>query len=299
MHTTNTKLTTPAGTLKRALLLAPLVAAGALALPAAGAHGHAGAASRPSAARTAALPHITITAKDWSMAGPARVPAGYVRFTIVAPPGPPSQAFVALLKPGMSRAQAAAVLKKADFGAITTLMTAMGGPASLGGAADDILDLQAGDGDYAIFTITQDAKGVSHARYTFISVAPAAKPATEPASTVTVHEMDMKFKLPRTLPSGDVTLKIVNMGPSIHETVLARLHQGKTVKQLASYLSQQNPSGPPPADFIGGAAAMASGHTQWATERLTPGAYVAVCFMPDKQGKPHIADGMITPFAVR
>lgn len=122
---------------------------------------------------------------------------------------------------------------------------------------------------------------------------------TEPAATTVIAERDMRFKLASTLPAGDVIRKIVNHGPSAHETILARLHHGATLETFKAYLKQQNPSGPSPADILGLGAIMTGGHTQFAPFHLTTGTYVLLCFVSDKHGVPHVMDGMIKSFEVR
>jgi len=56
----------------------------------------------------------------------------------------------------------------------------------------------------------------------------------------------------------------------------------------------------PPAVPVGGAQAMAIGQSNFVELELTPGQYVALCFVPDPAtGQPHLVLGMITSFAVR
>jgi hypothetical protein len=249
------------------------------------------------AASASAITDVKIAAKGWVLSAPAHIPAGLVRFTVNGSTSPMgTMAIVAALNPGVSQANAIAALKSGDEKSILQVLTPLGGPAGTG-TPQTILSLKAGS--YVAFDVEQDAKGNSHASYSFFTVAPSSAPVVDPASTVTVTELDMKFRVAATVPAGNVTLKIVNRGPSIHETILAKLHAGTTLDDLKAYLKQQNPSGPPPVDVVGIGALMASGHTQWAQSHLTPGTYVLLCFVPDKHGVPHVMDGMIKSFEVR
>lgn len=253
---------------------------------------HAGAAAPT-------ITDVTIAAKNFSVSAPATIPAGLVRFTLTGVTNPMgTTAMVGAFRAGTTQAAVISVLNKGDFGPMLKALLPVGGPAVAGASAgSDILTLKAGK--YVVFNIEQDAKGKSHAVYKFFDVSPSSTPVVEPASNATINELDMKFRVPASIAAGEVTLKIVNKGPSIHETVLAKLHAGTTVKALENYLKQQNPSGPPPADFVGLASAMAPGLTQYASTNLTSGTYVLICFMPDKHGLPHVADGMIKSFNVR
>lgn len=246
----------------------------------------------------AALPHVTITARTWTIAAPARLPAGLVRVTLNSPPNAQAgMAMIGRLKTGVSKAAVAAALKTGDPAKIMASVSLLGGPMG-SGSADAVVTLS--PATYVAFNIGQDAKGKPHSDYGFFSVGAAASPqAGEPSSAATVHELDYKFRLPQTLPSGRVWLKVVNAGPSMHEFVVGRIHAGKTYQDVLSYIKQANPAGPPPVDIVGGAAAMDAKQTQWVAATLTSGNYVAVCFMPDKHGNPHVADGMIKQFTVR
>lgn len=247
---------------------------------------------------TAALPHVTITTRTWTIAAPARLPAGLVRFTLISPPGTQDgMAIIGRLNAGVSKATAAAALKTGDPGKIMASLTLLGGPMG-SGSADAVVTLS--PATYVAFNIGQDAKGKPHSDYGFFTAGSASSPQSgQPSSAATVRELDYKFRLPQTLPSGHVWLKVVNAGPSMHEFIVARIHAGKSYQDVVSYIKQANPAGPPPVDIVGGAAAMGAKQTQWVTATLTPGRYVAVCFMPDKHGNPHIADGMIKQFTVR
>jgi hypothetical protein len=58
---------------------------------------------------------------------------------------------------------------------------------------------------------------------------------------------------------------------------------------------------PSPAEFIdmGGIAPISKDQTVYAEFNLEPGAYVAVCFMPDKEtGMPHALKGMVVVFEI-
>jgi hypothetical protein len=61
----------------------------------------------------------------------------------------------------------------------------------------------------------------------------------------------------------------------------------------------QKPDGPPPFSDAGGIGALMAGKSGWFDIELTPGNYIALCFVPSPTtGKAHFAMGMITPFSV-
>jgi hypothetical protein len=71
---------------------------------------------------------------------------------------------------------------------------------------------------------------------------------------------------------------------------------------VAAYLKlsdAQQSQTPPPADPFAGIQAMGPGGTGWFSMDLTPGTYVALCFVPDDEtGQPHAAMGMVKFFNV-
>lgn len=63
---------------------------------------------------------------------------------------------------------------------------------------------------------------------------------------------------------------------------------------------RQSREGAPPFEYMGGLQAIDSGRTGWAGLDLSPGEYIALCFVPDPaSGKPHIELGMVASFRVR
>lgn len=118
-----------------------------------------------------------------------------------------------------------------------------------------------------------------------------------PPPVVTFTASDFAFQGPDTIPSGVVTLRLVNHGPSLHHVQLMQLGEGKTYDSLMAAL--RNP-GPPPAwaRFVAGPNPPAPGDSSEITESLRPGHYAMICEIPDERGVPHIAMGMMKPLVV-
>jgi len=58
--------------------------------------------------------------------------------------------------------------------------------------------------------------------------------------------------------------------------------------------------GPPPGQPIGGVAPLGRGQSNDLVVDLAPGEYGLFCFVPDaKDGKPHVAHGMLRQITVR
>lgn len=130
--------------------------------------------------------------------------------------------------------------------------------------------------------------------------ATCARPAPQAAApnVVTVIASDYAFAGPDTIPAGVTTLRMVNSGREPHQAGLIRVDSGKTIAELEVAMSA--PGAPLSwAVFVGGANMVVSGDTSNATQLLTPGRYVLICFIPSPDGKPHFVKGMVRPLVVK
>jgi hypothetical protein len=103
------------------------------------------------------------------------------------------------------------------------------------------------------------------------------------------------------LPSGDTTLLLDNKGAQWHHFLVSELADGKTVEDAKKFFSSQGGNGPPPIDQenVIGSTVMDGGKSQIVDVNLTPGDYVAYCFVSDKQGgPPHVVKGMVSGVTV-
>ena len=94
-----------------------------------------------------------------------------------------------------------------------------------------------------------------------------------------------------------MTYKVVNDGPQPHELNILKLAPGATVDDMRAW--EANPSTPPPFEAVGGMNGLSRGVDGFMTVDLQPGAYVAICHIPDPgSGVPHSHLGMIRAFSV-
>jgi uncharacterized cupredoxin-like copper-binding protein len=92
--------------------------------------------------------------------------------------------------------------------------------------------------------------------------------------------------------------RFVNNGSQAHEFVVMRLNDGKTLGDALPYL-QAGFQGDKPLTFEGGSGGVEPGHTGFVDLSLTPGQYVAMCFITDPASHRHHAElGMVAPFSV-
>ena len=119
-----------------------------------------------------------------------------------------------------------------------------------------------------------------------------------PAPDVTMTLDDYTFTTSAPITSATKTIRIKNAAAQSHEVVIMKLDAGVTPEQFLQAL--EKPQGPPPGKILGGVTGIAKGRTIDLTATFTPGDYTLLCFVPDaKDGKPHIAHGMVKNFSVK
>lgn len=119
-----------------------------------------------------------------------------------------------------------------------------------------------------------------------------------PAPDVTMTLDDYTFNTSAPITTATKTIRIRNAAAQSHEVVIMKLDAGVTPEQFLQAL--EKPQGPPPGKILGGVTGIAKGRTIDLTATFTPGDYTLLCFVPDaKDGKPHIAHGMVKNFTVK
>ena len=121
--------------------------------------------------------------------------------------------------------------------------------------------------------------------------------AATSSRVITVRATEFAFDMPKSIPAGPTTFRLVNNGKEFHHLSIIKLEQGKTLADFTEAVK----SGKPPewAVAVGGPNAAVPGQTIAATMNLEAGEYVAICFIPSPgEQAPHAAKGMIAPLTV-
>ena len=184
-----------------------------------------------------------------------------------------------------------------------------GGPASDTGAASSVgIDLP--EGRYAVVATVhggehhegEEAAPPAPPMYATVALeVTAGEETTEaPQADVRVPMVDFAFALPADIQAGAQTWEVVNQGQQIHHLVLMKLQEGKTMEDVQRFMETQE--GEPPADEVGHTNVLSPGASNYIDVDLTPGTYLALCFMPDHlgdaTGQPHVMLGMMQNFTV-
>lgn len=269
-------------------------------------------------AREQTIPEVTITATDFAFSLPDTIPGGLVRVHFVNNGKEPHHAQFVRLNDGVSSQQFDSLLDavlqavptegEAAFGRLFQLATLAGGPAVIepGAQEEVVTDLPAGNYRvYCFFALPGEQPHIMKGmRKALVVTAPAGQQPAAPVADARVELRDFAIEIPD-LKAGRTVLEVANAGPEPHEMNIVRL-KGISVQQFMAMVAAPPDSsappaaGPPPFEFVGGSQGIMPGKTEWVTLDLTPGDYVALCFIPSPahQGMPHVALGMFKAFTI-
>jgi hypothetical protein len=126
----------------------------------------------------------------------------------------------------------------------------------------------------------------------------AATPAAAPTK-ITMTAKDYSFDMPQTVPAGLVDITMNNVGNEPHQANLGRLNQGMTHDQVLAAAQKDPMHILPLMTFVGGPNVVNGGQSQEVILNLSPGDYVATCFVLTKDHKAtHVTKGMVMFFQV-
>jgi uncharacterized cupredoxin-like copper-binding protein len=259
-------------------------------------------ANNPKSAKTNV---VTVTASDYAFQAPDTIAAGRTTFHLVNKGPDFHHIWLIKLEQGKSLKDLVAATKTP--GPLPKWAVDVGGPNTPmpGGEASATLDLEAGH--YVMACVIPAAKdGQPHFMKGMVKeltvtprrgVEQAGKTvAPAPDVVMTLDDYDFRFSAPIT--SATKTIRLRNVAAQTHEAVIVKLERGATAEQFIA--AMEKPQGPPPGTLVGGITGIAKGRTVDIATSFTPGDYALVCFVPDaKDGKPHLAHGMVKPFSVK
>jgi hypothetical protein len=254
--------------------------------------------------RTKAAPRVvTITARDYAFESPDTVAAGVTALRLLNRGTELHHIALFRLDGGHTMADFYAALKAG--GPPPSWVYAVGGPNSPVPGGESVAALDLKPGHYAVTCFIPSKDGMPHvmkgmskelvvAAPTRAAVTPVRVAA--PANTITLS--DYHFAIAHPITAGTHTIRIANAAEQSHEIFVVKLVPGKTAHEMAEWA--EHADGPPPGEPLGGTTGMAKGEWNDVTIAFTPGEYALLCFWPDaKDGKPHVAHGMLSQFTIR
>lgn len=251
------------------------------------------------AARPAAKPNVVnVTGEDYKFDAPDVIPAGMTEFRFTNKG--PSLHHLAVLKLNGGKTVDDLRGALANPGPLPSWVKEYGGANAPVPGEESNVTLNLAPGNYALICFV-DIGGPPHFAKGMVRplrVVPPKNAAPAPTANVTMTLFDYNFRLSNPIRAGTRTIRVRNAGKQHHEVQLVQLAPGKTVKDVLDWLGK--PEGPPPGKAIGGVAGMEAGMTEYFTANFAPGRYGLICFLPDaKDGKPHLAHGMVKAITVK
>jgi hypothetical protein len=115
------------------------------------------------------------------------------------------------------------------------------------------------------------------------------------------HGDEYRFEVPESVPEGPTRIELVNEGREPHHAQVFRLDDGAAMADLEAALATGEPAALlEVGGFVGGTALVSPGGQSRADAvlDLEAGDHALLCFVPDAEGVPHLAHGMVRPFEV-
>jgi hypothetical protein len=244
---------------------------------------------------------ITVTASDYGFQAPDSMAAGAVTVQLVNNGKELHQAQLIKLEQGKTLNDVAQLLK--GGGPIPSWIKFVGGPNGIAPGQETQATAALSPGNYAYICLIPSPDGTIHAakgmaRPFTVTEGSSTTASQIPPADVTIKLLDYDFQPSQPLKAGRQRIMVENAGPQPHEVVLLKLAPGKTTEDFGRW-AEHGMKGPPPAQPLGGVTLLDKGGRGSFTADLTPGDYGFICFYPDqKDGKPHLAHGMMKTFKV-
>lgn len=242
---------------------------------------------------------VVVTARDFAFQAPDTIAAGVTEFRLhnVGP----SLHHVTLLRLGEGKTLADLYHAMGPGAPLPVWAVLIGGPNSPAPGAWASATLSLTPGHYAMICVIPDSAGVPHLAHGMakeVVVTGTAKGAL-PRADLSVNLLDYAFKWSRVPRAGKQSWLLSNGATQPHEMLVVRLAPGKTAQAFLAWV-ETGFRGSAPGTAMGGVAAMAPGEENVIDLDLAPGRYALICFVPDaRDGKPHVAHGMVEEFEVR
>ena len=259
--------------------------------------------TREAYARTpaAAANLVTVTASEFAFAAPATIPAGLTTVRLVNQGAEMHHVQLVRLAAGHT-VQELMELARTEGEPMPEWATFVGGPNVHAPGAHSDATVQLEPGEYALVCFIPSPDGVPHIAKGMVkalTVTPANSEAQAATPDVRMTLTDYAFGIEPEIAAGRRTVEITNTAAQPHEVALMKLAPGKTPQDMLAWL-QAGMQGPPPAMPIGGTSFLSQGERNQITADFEPGEYALFCFVPDaRDGKPHVAHGMMRQISVR
>ena len=247
---------------------------------------------------------VTVTTIDYAFQAPDTIAAGRTTFHLVNKGPDFHHVWLVKLEQGKTLKDLVEATKTP--GPLPAWAVEVGGPNAPMPGAENSATLDLEPGRYVMACVIPAKDGQPHFMKGMVKeltvvarrgVEQAGKSVEPKADVVlTLDDYDFRFSAPITAATKSIRLR--NASAQTHEAVIVKLAPGATVQEFLA--AMENPQGPPPGALVGGITGITKGRTVDIATSFTSGDYALICFVPDaKDGKPHLAHGMVKQFSVK
>lgn len=253
-------------------------------------------------AEAPAIREVHFTATDFAFQGPAEIEAGMTTFVLTNHGETFHHLQLIRLPEGMSYEEFTAGLSQMQPGSPPPpWFHGVGGVNPPPPHAPARATMMVEPGEYAVICLVDTPDKVPHIMKGMmqpLTVTPSTKQAAAlPAADLELTLVDYAFSFAAPPTSAHRTIRVTNGATQDHEIAIFRLLPGKTMDDVGAWAMTFD--GPPPIEAVGGVPLIMPGQTMNFDVDLTPGSYVALCFVPDAtDGRIHVEHGMVLPFTI-
>ncbi|MEW6684104.1 MAG: hypothetical protein AB1451_14490 [Nitrospirota bacterium] len=247
---------------------------------------------------------VSYEAFEYGFRGADRVEPGLANLQVVNTGKEQHQMQLVKLETGHSAADFAAAAK-ANPRRLPNWSRLVGGPNGIvAGERTSTLQFLA-PGDYVLVCWMPAADGTPHFTLgmtkSITVTAGEVKPEPEIVPDITITLADFSYRPSKPITAGRHTIKVVNQGQQVHETLVVQLPAKGTAKAFGAALTPGKPiSSSPPGKPMGGVVGLAPGDSAVFEMDFKPGRYGLLCLFPDHDtGQPHFEKGMAMEFDVK
>ena len=243
---------------------------------------------------------VTVVANDFGYDMADQIPAGVTTLRMVNAGSEPHHAVIARIEAGRTVEELVEEYQAENY--FPDFVAYVGGPGDTAPGDTAHVTLALEPGHYVLVCFIPSPDGAPHLMKGMTRlvevVASDDQTASEPTPDVTVQLADYAFGFSGPVPSGDVTFRVENSGPQVHDMVILELEPGKTVADFLGWL-EAGAQGAPAGRIVSAITGMNAGRHVSFTAHLEPGDYTAICWVPDAGDlRPHFMHGMTQEFTV-
>lgn len=253
-------------------------------------------------ARFASLPGanvISVVATDYAFEMPSSMPAGLTTIRFSNKGKELHHIYLVKVEKGKKPEDVLAYFKAG--GPPPKWMKPVGGPNAPAPGEETVFTSTLEAGDYVALCVIPSPGGPPHVMKGMlkpITVTASARKAAVPVADITLTLSDYNFAFSKPLSPGKHVIAVRNTGKQPHEFFMAQLMPGKSPMDMAKFA--ENPVGVPPGKPMGGITDIMPGDVVYLQVDVPKAEFAFMCFTPDmKDGKPHLAHGMIQQISVK